>query len=31
MTTLQMLSLFIAPVGGLLIGAWGLYYVRHIR
>lgn len=28
MTTLQIASLFIARVGGLLIGLWGLWWVR---
>jgi hypothetical protein len=31
MTTLQMLTFFIAPVGGLLIGLIGLYLTRHTR
>lgn len=31
MTTLQIVSLLIVPVGGLLIGAWALYYANHMR
>lgn len=31
MTTAQMLTFFIMPVGGLLIGLVGLYLTRHTR
>ncbi|RAK27084.1 hypothetical protein C7374_11178 [Falsochrobactrum ovis] len=31
MTTLEMISLLIMPVGGLLIGAWALYFAKHME
>ena len=31
MTTVQMLTFLIMPVGGLLIGLIGLYITRHTR
>lgn len=31
MTTAQMLTFFIMPVGGLVIGLVGLYLTRHTR
>lgn len=31
MTTLEIITWLIMPVGGLLVGAWALYFASHMR
>lgn len=31
MTTLEMISLLVLPVGGLMLGAWAIYFANHMR